>query len=417
MRKAIQLCGLVAMLSCVFSPGGFAQSLEYALTKEKIYIQTSHVFFKQGESVFFKIYLVNAKDQAPATLSNTVYAEIINPSGNILQKLTYKVENGYAEGSFDFNEQAVGGLYKIRAYTTWMRNENESGFFVKEITLQKVMAPRVLMKLDFPEKGYGAASAVSADFSMRNLSDQPIKYYSGKFTVSLGGQPVLTDDFKTDHQGKAKIKFNLPADLKTNDGLLNITISYDSYTEAISRSIPIVLNKIDLQFMPEGGTVVNDITTNIAFKALNENGKAADVKGEVLDSKGNKITSFESFHFGMGKFSFTPRKGETYKARIKSPANISQQFELPVATETGVVMNVSKANKSITIRVASTDEREVRLIGQSKSMVYYDQDLSLKKGENSIQVDENKFPAGIAQFTLLAANELPVESAGINHRR
>jgi hypothetical protein len=43
------------------------------------------------------------------------------------------------------------------------------------------------MKLDFPEKGYGAGSEVSADFSMRNLSDQPIKFYSGKFTVSVRG--------------------------------------------------------------------------------------------------------------------------------------------------------------------------------------------------------------------------------------
>jgi hypothetical protein len=56
--------------------------------------------------------------------------------------------------------------------------------------------------------------------------------------------------------------------------------------------------------MPEGGILVDGITTNIAFKALNENGKAADIKGEVWDSKGKKITTFESYHFGMGKFSF-----------------------------------------------------------------------------------------------------------------
>src|SRR5438270_6182459 len=124
-----------------------------------------------------------------------------------------------------------------------MRNENDSTFFVKEITLMKVIAPRLLMKLEFPQKGYGAGDEVKAAFSIRNLSDQPIRNYPAKFTVSVGGEVVQTNTFKTDNQGKSLVKFVLPSTLKTSDGLLNITVHYDSYTEAISCSIPIVLNK------------------------------------------------------------------------------------------------------------------------------------------------------------------------------
>lgn len=385
-----------------------AQTSDYTATKEKIYVQTNHVFFKQGETMFFKIYVVNAKDQTPSALTNIVYVELIGPAGNTVQKLNYKVENGYAVGSFDFNEQAVGGVYKIRAYTTWMRNENDNKFFVKEITLQKVIAPRILMKLDFPDKGYGAGSEVTANFSMRSLDDQPVRNYPGKFVVSIGGEAVETNNFKTDHAGKAQVKFFLPKELKTNDGLLNITINYDSYTEAISRSIPIVLNKIDLQFMPEGGTLVEGISTNIAFKALNENGKAADIKGEIWDNNGNKITSFESYHFGMGKFSFTPKKGERYKVKIISPANISQQFELPAASSTGVVMNLSKTKNLITVKLNSTNERELKLTGQLKSRVFHSENISLHKGENDIVIDEDLLPAGIAQFTLYTGTNLPL---------
>jgi TonB-dependent SusC/RagA subfamily outer membrane receptor len=395
------------LIACAFPFLSLAQTVKYASTKEKVYVQTNHVFFKPGETVYFKVYVVNAKDQKPTAISNVVYVEFINPSGNVLQKQNCKVENGYAVGSFDFNETAVGGLYKIKAYTSWMRNENDSVFFVKEITLQKVIAPRILMKLDFPEKGYGAGSEVSANFSMRNLNDQSIRNYQGKFTVLIGGEKVQSDNFKTDHEGKTKIKFFLPKELKTNDGLLNVTVNYDSYTEAISRSIPIVLNKIDLQFMPEGGTFVEGISTNIAFKALNENGKAADIKGEVWNSKGNKVTSFESYHFGMGIFAFTPQKGEKYKVKIISPANISQQFELPSATETGVVMNFSKLNNKIIVKLISTDQRQVNLDGQTKGMSFYAKNILLQKGENHIEIDESFFPAGIAQFTLYAA-DLPI---------
>ena len=118
MKKIITQYTLLLSLVCSCWFSGHAQLPAYTDAKEKIYIQANHVFFKPGEAVYFKIYVVNAKDQTPSRLSKVVYAELINPAGNVLQKLNYKVENGYATGSFDFSEQAVGGIYKIKAYTT-----------------------------------------------------------------------------------------------------------------------------------------------------------------------------------------------------------------------------------------------------------------------------------------------------------
>ncbi|GAB2832103.1 alpha-2-macroglobulin family protein [Ferruginibacter profundus] len=406
MQKRNLYNSILVLLSLIFSYAASAQ--DYAATKEKIYIQTNHVFYKPGDVVYFKLYLVKAQDQTPSYQSSVVYAELVSPAGTVAQKSTFKVTNGYAEGSFDFSELAVGGIYKIRAYTSWMMNENENRFFVKEITLQKVLAPRVLLKLDFPEKGYGAGSAVKANFSMRNIANEPIRNYLAKYTVSVGGETISTQIFKTNNEGKAIINFSLPANLATTDGLLNVTVDYDAYTEAISRSIPIVLNKIDLQFMPEGGTLVNGISNYIAFKALNENGKAADIKGYVTDNKGNTITTFESYHFGMGKFLFTPQAGQVYKAVITSPSNIAQQFDLPVASVNGVVMQIKKANKKITVLLNAATDMEVILKASTKSVNYHTQTIFLLKGENEIRIDENIFPAGIAQFTLYKTNELPL---------
>lgn len=397
---------LLMAAAFIFSTTVHAQ--DYAATKEKIYIQTNHVFYKPGEVVYFKIYLVKANDQTPSFLSNVVYAELINPSGTVAQELSYKVNNGYAEGSFDFNEQATGGIYKIRAYTSWMMNENDNHFFVKEITLQKVLAPRVLLKLDFPEKGYGAGSTVKANFSMRNIANEPISNYTLQYAVSIGGQVISTQTLKTNHEGKAIINFPLPDNLSTTDGLLNVTVNYDAYTEAISRSIPIVLNKIDLQFMPEGGTMVNGLTGYVAFKALNENGKAADVKGHIINSKGNTVAAFESYHFGMGKFLFTPQAGESYKAVVTSPSSITEQFDLPVASVNGVIMQVSKANKKITVLLTAATAMEVVLKASTKAVIYHSQTLFLDKGKNTITLDENSFPAGIAQFTLYKTNDMPL---------
>ena len=406
MKKLYFIILLVSSVLCAARLA--AQSTAYTYDKEKTYIQTDHVFFAPGQTIFFKIYLVKGADNRPSRLSNIVYTEILGPSGTVQEKQTYPVENGYCEGSYTLNKQAAGGIYKIKAYTSWMRNEKDSSLFCKSFTVQNIIAPRILLKLDFDRKGYGAGAGVLAKFSMRSLDDAPIKHYSGEFTVSLDGRVEKKGSFMTDASGKADLSFALPQGLHTTDGLLNVTVSYDSHVESISRSIPIALNKIDLQFLPEGGSLVAGLATNIAFKAINEFGKPVDVKGVIRDSHDQMVASFDSYQFGMGVFPFTPRPGESYTATISSPANIKEQWVLPRAAPEGVVMNISKIAGTITIKCSSISETAVRIVGRTKGVGYFSHDLALKKGANEITLRENIFPAGIAQFTLYTSGKRPL---------
>ena len=45
---------------------------------------------------------------------------------------------------------------------------------------------------------------------------------------------------------------------------------------------------IDLQFLPEGGHLTNDVPNKLAFKAISSNGYSIDVTGWVYDSQWNK---------------------------------------------------------------------------------------------------------------------------------
>lgn len=386
----------------------FTMAQSYAYDKEKIYVQTDHVFYAPGTTIFYKIYLVKGADNKPSKISNVVYVEMLGPSGTVLEKQIYQAENGYSEGAYTLGKDVAGGIYKIKAYTSWMRNEKDSTFFTKSITVQKIIAPRVLMRLDFDKKGYGAGAVVKADFSMRNLDDAPIKYYNGQFTVSLDGVTQQQSTFRTDANGKADVSFVLPHTLQTTDGLLNISVNYDSHLESISRSIPITLNKIDLQFMPEGGSFVAGIKTTIAFKAINEFGKPVDVKGVIKDSQGETVAAFESYKFGMGSFLLTPESGMTYTAAITSPDKIKEQYILPKAAAEGVVMNIVKKEGALRITCSTSSEASVRLVGSTKSITYFSRDLQLKKGTNDITLNENLFPAGIAQFTLYTKDKHPI---------
>lgn len=62
--------------------------------------------------------------------------------------------------------------------------------------------------------------------------------------------------------------------------------------------------KFKIQFFPEGGSLIENIPSVVAFKAVNLNGNPIKVQGQLLDAKGEIITFFASTHDGMGKFQF-----------------------------------------------------------------------------------------------------------------
>ncbi|OBW42456.1 A-macroglobulin complement component [Chryseobacterium sp. MOF25P] len=392
------------LFSCLFFNG---QTKFSDFKKEKTYIQTNHVFYKPGEEMYFKIFIVQAENNHPANQSRTVNVELIDPSGAVVKKNKYAIKNGHAEGAFSFSEDMKGGLYKIRAFTAWMQNETGKNVFEKEITLQKIVSPRILMKLDFPKKGYGAGDEVLANFSMRSLSNLPIPFYEAYFTVMHEGEKITEGSLITDKEGKYLLKFKLPEVLKSSDALLSIKVNYDGFTESISRNIPIVLNNLDLKFMPEGGTFINEIEQNIAFKVLDEFGNPVDAVLEIYNQDHQKLTEVSAYNFGMGSVLFTPKKGEMYYAKVLKPENISKIYQLPVAKEDGIVFNTKKENQTISLIINTKSEKNVLITGNFREKEVYSKLLNLKQGLNFLEISEKELPIGIIRFTVIE-NHIPL---------
>lgn len=375
--------------------------------KEKTYIQTNHVFYKPGEEMYFKIYVVKGNNNLPAEDSKVVNFQIIDPAGSVVKKLKYEITNGYAQGYFYFDDDMKGGIYKIRAFTNWMQNEEGKNAFEKEITLQKIVSPRILMKLDFPKKGYGPGDEVSADFSMRSLSSLPIPFYEADYTVMHNGETISEGKLVTDKEGKKLLTFKLPDVLKSSDALLNIKVNFDGFTESISRNIPIVLNNLDVKFLPEGGTFINGIEQNIAFKILDEFEKPVDAVLALYNQNHEKVNEISAYNFGMGSFRFMPENGETYYAKVIKPENINQIFNFPVAKNEGVVLNIRNENRKLTFTIISTQEKTITLKGSFRGKELYSKVILLKNGMNFLEIEEKDFPAGICRFTILE-NNIPV---------
>lgn len=167
-----------------------------------------------------------------------------------------------------------------------------------------------------------------------------------------------------------------------------------------------ITNKTDIQFLPEGGSVVAGNYSRIAFKAVGANGLGMEAKGIVTDGSGAKITDFETSHAGMGSFTFVPKEGKIYKAAITFADGNTTTIELPEVQANGYTFGINNSGAdTIRIRIAggaNSPTKKLSLVAQACGKVYYAVENDSDNKYFSVGIPKNKFPAGIIQFTLLS---------------
>ena len=263
------------------------------------------------------------------------------------------------------------------------------------------------MQLDFLKKSYGPGDEVFANLELKTLANEVLKSHDLEAIISLSGNDFKTVKGKTDEQGQSKISFRLPHKLDSNEGMLNVRIGYNGQTESIARSIPILLNKIDLQFFPEGGDLIAGFETKIAFKAIDKFGKPADIQGVIVNGAGNQITDFESFHDGMGGFDFSPKPGEKYIAKITKPKGIEENYSLPEIQNRGFSINVKNDSQTdfLNLKINSTERENMTLVVRAADQIQFSR--TVFSYEKFLKISTGDLPVGITQITLFDSNNIP----------
>ena len=377
------------------------QTFNEAVPEEKVYLQFDKTLYKPGETIWFSAYVRDGETLAPSTKSEILHAQLIDPKGNVSKEISLIARKGITNGDFTLDKNAVGGLYKVKAFTNWQKNFSEESFFTKEVQVQSVVIPHLLMKMDFTKKAYGPGDEVISKLNLNTLENKPLSDFDFNYTVNIDGKKLFEKKSQTNSEGEAYLKFELPGELTSNDGILNVMIDYEGRTESISRSVPITLGDIDLAFYPEGGDLVEGLESQVAFKAINEFNKPADIEGVVFNKLGNKVAEFSSFHNGMGSFILDYKIGDSYVAKITKPAGIDKEYALPEPLRRGWVMNVKHdGSTALNVIIHSTEEEQMSLICQIRGKIYYTRALSVKRGRNSLMIPTKDLPIGIAQITL-----------------
>lgn len=166
-----------------------------------------------------------------------------------------------------------------------------------------------------------------------------------------------------------------------------------------------------LYFYPEGGHLVEDVYTRVAFQAFDKDGSDAPVTGVVLNGKGDTLARMVTQHQGMGTFFFTP--DATQAKAVVVHKNKKYQFNLPKPIKTGYSLNVDNSNNEhITLIVSRSKNMPMETLGvdiSSRGQLYGEDTLTLNNGTSMALVFPKKLlPSGVAQITLHTSDGRPV---------
>jgi hypothetical protein len=117
--------------------------------QESIYLQLDKSFYAPGETIWFKGYV--RSDIVPAILSTSLYAELINEKGNIIQRKTMPLLLSGGASNFDLPDSISTSKIFIRAYTSWMLNFDSTLTYVKPVNIIRKQA---IIKTTTPPKKY-----------------------------------------------------------------------------------------------------------------------------------------------------------------------------------------------------------------------------------------------------------------------
>ncbi|HSJ67648.1 MAG TPA: TonB-dependent receptor plug domain-containing protein [Anditalea sp.] len=100
---------------------------------EKIYVHHDKPYYMAGEVLWLKAYVLDAVSRQATTKSGVIYVDLYSDQDELVERLTLPIANGEAIGDINLPDDLTEGIYRLSAFTHYMRNFGEDIFFQKEI--------------------------------------------------------------------------------------------------------------------------------------------------------------------------------------------------------------------------------------------------------------------------------------------
>jgi hypothetical protein len=195
-----------------------------------------------------------------------------------------------------------------------------------------------------------------------------------------------------------------------------LVINSSDAEKAISDSPINISKKPEIDFFPEGGSLVDNVKSIVAFKAVDANGIGCNVSGEVYSSAGDKVAEFKSINKGMGTFPLVPVSGLKYYAVIETGDSELIRYKIPESFITGVTMNVSGNKVNELNLIFKTNQgtfkniknHDLTLTVSARNSVFKTYSFRMKSLNSFLNLPVTDLPEGIVKLKLSGVENIPL---------
>lgn len=161
--------------------------------------------------------------------------------------------------------------------------------------------------------------------------------------------------------------------------------------------------KLSVRFFPEGGQLVEGVTSQVAFKAESKDEGNIELSGTIYTKEGAEISSFETLHDGMGHFKYTP-SAQPAVAKVDFQGK-KYEFTLPQALPNGYVLSTVNNAGALLVKVscnAATPQDTLAVFISHQGRPYVHQLISCRADTpQEFILPTRKLPAGVLQVSLI----------------
>ena len=156
-----------------------SQDLFVDNAKERFEVCTDRTMYASGEKVFFSTILFNEQDSLAEEFSRILYCELITPAGNKIAGGKYLLKNSSGQGCLVIPEEAISGIYFLKFYTRFMRNNSTDDYTYTMLKIINPFKTEVLAGSDIVD-----TKAIAGNNPGVRVGNQALKIISDKNTFS-----------------------------------------------------------------------------------------------------------------------------------------------------------------------------------------------------------------------------------------
>ncbi len=380
-------------------------NLPLQATRCLTYLSTDRPVYRPGETIFFRSLTLH-RQTFLGEYTLPIRFQLLDPSSALVPGTTIDgvTDRGVGNGAVTLPKDIAGGTYTLVATSLDEVFPTER----KTIEIRPYRVPRFTQTIQLDQRSYGPSDQVAATAVIRRAEGEPLVGAHVTATAVVDGQTVAQESLRTDSRGACSLSFSLPTHIRVGEGHLALVVDDGGTRETFTETIPIQTDRVQLDFYPEGGYLVEGVRNRVYFSARNTLGQPIHIEGEVMTRGGRQVAGLATTRDGMGRFEFVPEPGQRYVAKLVKPLDVSTDARLPAVVAQRPVLDtgggVFAAGAPLDLVLRSTTAMNVRLQAVCRGTLVGETDASIEAGSNTLRMPLSETAAGVVRVTVLAAD-------------